>query len=79
MDLRKLMLVDSDGKPSATLTAFFIGFLVVNFKLLVSGLTIMGLGFGIFTGGEYAGALGALGAIYVMRRNLSNVKKEEKE
>ena len=78
MDLRKLMLIDSDGKPSATLTAFFLGFLVVNFKLMVGGMTLFGIVFSSFTGGEYASCLTALGAIYVLRRNFTNKKEGTK-
>ena len=68
-DLRKVLLKNSDGKPCIVTTAFALGFLVVNAKLIVSGVTIAGFTMAAFTGGEYAAALGALGAIYVMRRS----------
>jgi len=66
---RKLLLTDSEGKKSATLTAFVVGFLVINAKLLISGLTIAGYTMTAFTGSDYGIALGALGAIYVLRRS----------
>lgn len=79
MDMRKFLLVDSDGKPSTTMTAFFIGFLVVNVKLILSGLTIGEVSFDAFTGSEYAAAVASLGAIYVLRRNTDPSKKKENQ
>ena len=75
MNLNKLLIKDSSGKPSVTMTAFVTGFMVVNAKLLISGLTIAGYTMAAFTGGEYAAAVGALGAVYVMRR--SSGKEDE--
>jgi len=72
-----MLIKDSDGKPSVTMTAFVSGFLVVNLKLLLSGITIAGFKMAAFTGGEYAAALGALGTIYVMRRNFGNPNGKE--
>jgi hypothetical protein len=72
MDLNKLMIKDSSGKKSATMTAFVLGFITVNIKLLLSGLTIAGYSMSAFSGTEYAAAVGALGAIYVLRRNVNN-------
>lgn len=69
MDLRRFLIKNSDGKPSTTMTAFIVGFAVVNLKLLISGLTLGGYTMAAFSGGEYAAAVGALGAIYVMRRS----------
>jgi hypothetical protein len=69
MNLNKLLIKDSSGKPSVTMTAFVTGFMVVNAKLLISGLKIAGYTMAAFTGGEYAAAVGALGAVYVMRRS----------
>jgi hypothetical protein len=77
MDFRKLMLVDSSGKPSSTLTAFALGFVVVNLKLLLSGMTVGGFSMSVFSGTEYAAAVGALGAIYVLRRNTGNKPEGE--
>ena len=74
--MKKFLLKDSSGEPSLTMTAFVLGFIVVNFKLLVSGLTIGGLKMAAFSGTEYGAALAALGAIYVLRR--STTKKEDK-
>jgi len=75
MNLNKLLINDSSGKPSVTMTAFVTGFMVVNLKLLISGLTIAGYTMAAFTGGEYAAALSALGGVYVMRRNFGNPEK----
>lgn len=77
MNLNKILIKDSSGKPSVTMTAFVTGFIVVNTKLLISGLTIAGYTMASFGGGDYAAAVGALGAVYVMRR--SGNKKEDEQ
>ena len=75
--LNKLLLKDTDGNKSITMSAFVVGFIIVNLKLIFSGMTLWGVTLAPFTGGEYAAALAALGAIYVLRR--STMKKEVKE
>lgn len=69
MNLNKLLIKDSSGKPSVTMTAFVTGFMVVNVKLLISGLTIAGYTMAAFGGGDYAAAVAALGGTYVLRRS----------
>lgn len=71
----KFLLSDSNGKKSVTATAFILGFIIVNSKLLLSGLTIASLQLAPFSGVEYAAAIAALGSIYVLRRN----EKDKKE
>lgn len=73
--LDKLLLKDSSGNKSTTVTAFVLGFVVVNLKLLASGLTLVGYEMSAFTGVDYAAAMGALGAIYVMRRATGDKSK----
>jgi len=69
LDLRKILLKNSDGKPCVVTTMFVFGFAVVNFKLLTAGLAVTDkFTLTAFTGSEYALAIGALGAIYVLRR-----------
>lgn len=65
----KILLTDTSGKKSATLTAFVSGFLVVNAKLLLSGVTVGSVTLSPFTGTEYATAVAALGGIYILRRS----------
>jgi hypothetical protein len=77
MNINKLLIKDSGGKPSVTMTAFVTGFVAVNFKLLMSGVTISGFTMTAFTGGEYAAAIGALGAVYVMRRSTGKAEKKD--
>lgn len=79
MNLNKLLIKDSGGKPSVTMTAFVTGFVVVNAKLLLSGVTLAGYTMAAFTGGEYAAAVGALGAVYVLRRSSEKENKDGKE
>lgn len=78
MDLKKVLVKNSDGKSSTTMTAFVIGFIVVNAKLLASGMTIAGVTMSAFTGSEYAMAIGALGAVYVLRRGQGTTDIEPK-
>jgi len=63
---------DKNGTPSITRVAFVSGFAVVNAKLLISGLTLGGFKMAAFSGTEYAAAIGALGAVYVLRRSTGN-------
>lgn len=75
---KRLMLSDSKGEKSITVTAFIIGFIIVNLKLLISGLSVAGIQMENFSGSDYAVAVGSLGAIYVMRR-ATDKKDQEKE
>lgn len=72
MNLNKFLFKDSEGKPSLTATAFIIGFVVVNLKLIFSGIEFGEFKMALFGGGEYAAAVGALGAVYVLRRSTKN-------
>jgi hypothetical protein len=76
MKLENFLLKDTSGKKSTTLTAFIIGFITVNIKLLISGLTIGGYTMSNFSGIDYSAALAALGAIYVLRRSTDGHKEE---
>lgn len=77
MNLDSLLIKNSDGKKSVTMTAFCVGFLIVNAKLVLSGMTIGPVELAPFTGGEYAAAVAALGAIYVLRRNTETREKTD--
>lgn len=73
-----LYLVDPKTKePSVTLTAFAIGFITVTAKLLLSGITVGSITLSQFSGSDYGVSVGALGAVYVMRR--ATGKEESKE
>lgn len=65
------------GDKSVTLTAFVVGFLVTTGKLLLSGITIGAITLSQFGGGDYAACMGALGAVYVMRRSMGDKEKPE--
>ena len=77
MNLTKLLIKDSSGKPSVTMTAFVTGFLVVNFKLLASGITIAGYTMTAFTVVDFSAAIASLGSVYVMRRSTGNDEQEK--
>lgn len=66
----------STKERSVTLTMFTLGFLVCICKLLFSGITVGSFQLSQFTGGDFAAAIGSLGAIYVARRY--NNKKTDK-
>lgn len=68
MSMEKFLLKDSAGNKSTTVTVFILGAMIVNLKLIFSGMTIGGLTLAEFSGTEYAAALMALGGIYVLRR-----------
>jgi hypothetical protein len=57
------------GKQSVTLTLLLVGFAVCTLKLLFGGTAIGPLTLSPFSGGDYAAAVGALGALYWARRN----------
>lgn len=76
MNINKFLIKDNKGVPSVTLTAFILGFAVVNLKLIISGLEIMSLKMEQFSGGEYAAAIGALGAVYILRRSTDKSEKK---
>ena len=75
--INQYFLTDTSGKRSATLTAFVVGFLVVNLKLLISGLNFWGFQMETFSGVDYAATLAALGGIYILRRNKATIEKPE--
>lgn len=77
MDISKFLIKNTDGNKSVTMTMFVLGFLIVNFKLLVSGASAFGINFGSFSGVEYGAALAALGGIYTLRKAQHEKKKEE--
>jgi hypothetical protein len=77
MDLNKFLFKDSKGKPSLTATAFIVGFVVVNLKLIFSGVEFENFKIALFSGGEYAAAVGALGAVYVLRRSTDKDNEEK--
>lgn len=65
------------GKESVTLTVFIYGFTIATIKLLLAGLDVMGkFEFSQFTGVDYAAVIGALGAVYTMRKN-NSIKPED--
>jgi hypothetical protein len=65
----KELFLNKEGKYSLTAVAFGVGFLICNVKLLLSGVTLGSLKLGAFSGGDYAAAVAALGAVYVLRRH----------
>ena len=76
MKSEDLMIRDSSGRKSLTATAFIIGFIVVNLKLLLSSMTFLHYTSSTFTGIEYAAAIGGLSALYIGRRNFGTPNSE---
>lgn len=79
MNIESFLFNDTAGKKSVTVTAFIWGALVVNAKLLIAGLTIGSFTMSAFTGVDYSAAMGALGAVYVLRRHVDNLKDAKAE
>ena len=77
--MNKLLLRDSSGKKSATFTAFVMGFITVNIKLLAAGLTVGRYTMSDFNGVDYGAALAALGSVYLLRRNGDKSGKYQQE
>ena len=65
------------GKPSYTLTAFIYGFILINVKLIFSGVTYGPVHIADFGGVEYAAAIGALGSIYAMNKHVYNLSNKD--
>ena len=73
-----MYLKDQDGKESVTLTMFVVGFIAVTAKLLLSGITILGIVVVPFSGVEFSAAVAALGGVYMLRkRDKDKSDKEE--
>lgn len=78
---RDFLITDSSGKGSTTLTAFVIGFIVVNAKLILAGIEVAGIKFPEFTGADYGLCISALGGVYILRKRTNataETKSEEK-
>lgn len=58
-----------NGKKSATLTLLVYGYVVCLAKLLLSGVAVASLSCGEFSGVDFAAAIGALGALYGVRKH----------
>lgn len=67
--MNKFFIKDSSGKKSITATAFFIGMLIANAKLLLSGVIVGKVSLGTMAGADYALIMGSLGTIYSLRRS----------
>lgn len=61
------------GKKSYTLSALVIGFAVINFKLLFSGIQLTDhIKLDSFSGIDYGASISGLGVIYNWAKNSSN-------
>lgn len=78
--LAKFILNDlKTGKPSYTVTAFVVGFWIINIKLLLSGMQFSDkIKMSEFSGMDYATAAAAIGSIYVLRKN-KTIEKDKTE
>jgi len=57
-----------------------VGFAIINFKLLLSGIEIMDkVKMDTFSGVDYAAALSAIGAIHIGNKKLNGPKQEDKD
>jgi hypothetical protein len=65
------------GQPSYILTAFILGILIVNVKLLFSGIEVAGIKMSDFSGVDYSAAVAALGGIYTLNKQVTKEKYKE--
>lgn len=66
--------MENQTKPrETTRKLFIIGFVVCTLKLLTSGCSFGSVKLGEFGGGDFAAAVGALGAIYAARKHSDNL------
>ncbi len=80
--LSKLIIKNvKTGQPSYTLTMTIVGFLVINVKLLFSGIEVMDkFKMSDFSGVDYAAALSAIGGIHVFNKKVTReTQKENKD
>lgn len=77
------LLNNKNGTPSMTTTMVAVGFLVINLKLLISGITVFNkYTMSSFNGTDYAAALAAIGGIHVWNKKINKTPitpSEEKE
>lgn len=71
--LNRLLITDvKTGCKSYTLTVFLYGFAIVAMKLIFSGIQITNnIKLAEFSGVDFAAAIGSLGSVYVLRKNIS--------
>lgn len=73
----KYLISNPNGTPSVTKLAFITAFIIVNIKLMLSGISIGSFTIPTFTGTDYAMILGTLSATYIFRaKDGSNQPKE---
>lgn len=77
----KFLITDiKTGAPSYTLSVFLYGFVIVALKLIFSGIQITeNIKLAEFSGVDFAAAIGALGSIYVLRKNTSIKPEDNKD
>ena len=73
--MRMYMKDPGSGRDSVTLTAFIVGFAVCLVKLALSGMIIAGIKFSLFSGVDFAAAVGSLGMIYGYRKSTEANRK----
>jgi hypothetical protein len=74
------ILKNKAGEPSYSRTMVFFGFLVINIKLLLSGININNkFKMSDFSGTEYGIALAAISALHVGNKKLNGPQSDNKE
>lgn len=61
-------------KPSYIVTAFIVGFLIINIKLLFSGIQIFGTKMSDVSITDWATGLAALSAMYISNKHVGNIQ-----
>lgn len=74
-----LIINKKSNEPSYVLTASVFGFIFVNFKLLLSGVSIGTFKLDTFSGTDYAASIVALTSLYVSNKHVNNLAQAAKD
>lgn len=72
-----LLTIKKNGKPSYTTTAFVLGTVIINLKILASGFTFGSYTSSQFSGSDYAQAMASLAALYVSNKHVNNIQQNK--
>ena len=69
-----ILTIKKNGVTSYTTTAFVLGTIIINFKLLFSGISFNEFKMQLFSGSDYAQAMASLAALYVSNKHITNIQ-----
>ena len=69
-----LMMTNKEGNPCTSRTIFWYGALICLVRLAFSGFDLGFIQIPVFSGTDFAVALGALGGIRTLDKHITNIK-----